>query len=329
MEIDIDARVVELIDLVKNTYDGKSFDIAKLAQLFTLDVLSTVAFGAPFGYIKANKDLYGYAEASEAFLGPLELLNNHRFFRRLMGNRYVSKLLAPKDSDGFGIGRVLGIARQSVAERFGPDRKEKHDMLGSFVTKGMDQVQCEVEANLQIIAGSDSTTTIFRCTLFQLTANPAAYAKLRSEIDAAMEAGEVSFPVITYAEAQKLSYLQACIWEGIRMWPPLFGMKAKVAPRGGDTIKDMFFPEGTEIAVCDAALCRNKKVFGEDSHVFRPDRWIEADPETRQKYQYVVESIFGTGRYTCLGKHIAMVELHKVFTEVSPPSELRHSQRLT
>lgn len=47
----------------------------------------------------------------------------------------------------------------------------------------------------------------------------------------------MSFPELSYAEAQKLEYVDACIWEGIRMWPPLFGTKAKVVPQGDDTIK--------------------------------------------------------------------------------------------
>ena len=319
MEPDVDARVQDLIKLIRSTYVGKAMDIAHTAQLFTMDVLSTVAFGKCFGYLAANKDIYGYAEANEAFLGPLELMSNHKFFAWLFGNKLMTSLMAPKHSDQLGLGRILNFARAAVAERFaeGQEKVVKRDMLGHFVDKGLDQLQCEVEGALQILAGSDSTTTIIRCTMFQLAANPMAYAKLRGEIDGAVEKGNISFPVVTYGEAQKLEYLDACLWEGMRMWPPLFGMKAKTAPKGGDTIKGIYYPEGTVLGGCDAAMCRNEKVFGADSHAFRPDRWVEADEETRARYQYVVETIFGTGRFTCLGKHIAMIELHKVFVEVS------------
>ena len=311
--------MLDLVELIRSKYIGRTLDIAKTAQLFTMDVLSTVALGKCFGYMAADKDIYGYAEANKAFLGPIELMSNHRFFAWLFSNRLMSYLLAPKDSDELGLGPILGIARAAVAERFRGDhgKVEKRDMLGCFIDKGLDQLQCEVESALQILAGSDSTTTILRCTLYQLAANPPAYAKLREEIEGAVERGDISFPVVTYPEAQKLEWVEACIWEGIRMWPPLFATKAKLAPKGGDTIKGMYYPEGTEVGVCDAALCRNKKIFGEDSHIFRPGRWIDADEETRSRYRYVVESIFGAGKYTCLGKHIAMIELHKVFVEVS------------
>jgi hypothetical protein len=101
------------------------------------------------------------------------------------------------------------------------------------------------------------------------------------------------------------------------MYPPLFGLKAKAAPLGGDTFKGVYYPEGTEVAICDDALCRNTSIFGADSHLFRPDRWVQADPETRVKYRQTVDVVFGSGRFMCLGRHIAMMELHKALVEVS------------
>jgi hypothetical protein len=39
-------------------------DMAHISQYFTLDVLSTIAFGEPFGYMAANKDLWGKGHVS-------------------------------------------------------------------------------------------------------------------------------------------------------------------------------------------------------------------------------------------------------------------------
>ena len=61
---------------------------------------------------------------------------------------------------------------------------------------------------------------------------------------------------------------------------------------------------------------RVKDVFGNDADIFRPERWIEADPSTRAKYERTTEVIFGSGRYVCLGKNIAWIELSKAFVEV-------------
>ena len=316
LEPDINARIADLCDLIKRSYNGVPMNFGDVARFFTLDVLSTVAFGRPFGYLAANEDLWSYGKESENFLLILALVLNHRFFRRIYLSSWFQALAGPKPTDKTGMGPLVGFARKAVSERFGPDRKVKKDMLGHFVEKGLSALQCEVEAMLQILAGDHSTTTVLRCTLLSLIANPSAYARLRAEVDEAAKSAMISSPV-KYSEAQKLPYLVACLWEGLRMHPPLFGLRGKYPPAGGENVNGVFYPEGIEMGICDEAMCRREDVFGPDSHIYRPDRWMEADEETRKRYTRIVDSIFGTGRMQCLGKHIAMMELHKTFVEVS------------
>lgn len=317
LESDIDARIGDLIYLIRNTYNGVSMDFANLARFFTLDVLSTVAFGSPFGFMAANEDLWGYNKLNASFMILLGLQANHTSIYRFFSQPWVLALAAPKVTDKAGIGPALAFARKAVSERYGPDAKVRKDMLGSFVDKGLDQQQSEVEAFLQIIAGSDSTTGVLRALVFLLAASPPVYAKLQAELDRSAAA---SPGVIKYSEALKLPYLRACIWEALRMFPPLFGLKSKCAPPGGETVNGVFFPEGTEMSICDDAVCRRPDIFGEDSHIFRPERFLEGDEELRNKRTRTVEVVFGTGRFQCLGKHIAWMELHKVIFEVRSES---------
>jgi hypothetical protein len=58
-------------------------------------------------------------------------------------------------------------------------------------------------------------------------------------------------------------------------------------------------------------------MFGEDTSVFQPERWLEASTNTRIEMERHVELIFGYGRYMCAGKIIAFLELDKIFFEVS------------
>lgn len=305
-----------MLDLIRDKYNGVIMDLSKVARFFTLDVLSTIAFGRPFGFMAANQDLWDYDQTTTAFLQVLEWVSNHKSVRWIVHSSFMQRLAGPKVTDKRGMGPMLGFARQAVAERYGEKPVVKRDMLGHFVSKGLSQLQCEAEANLQIVAGSDSTTTVLRSTLFHLIGTPVAYRKLSAEIDAASQDGRISYPIVTYTEAQKLPYLQAVIWEGLRMYPPLFGLKTKCAPRGGETVKGIYFPEGCEVGICDAAMQRNTNVFGEDAGLFRPARWIEADAETIVKYRRTVDTGFSSGRFLCLGRHIAMMELHKALLEV-------------
>ena len=62
---------------------------------------------------------------------------------------------------------------------------------------------------------------------------------------------------------------------------------------------------------------RNVKVWGEDAKLFRPERWLEGNLEEIKRKEIDVEMVFGYGKYQCLGKNVAYLELNKVFVEVS------------
>jgi cytochrome P450 len=62
----------------------------------------------------------------------------------------------------------------------------------------------------------------------------------------------------------------------------------------------------------------SKKIYGYDADIFRPERWLEeADSEKLARMKGTMGLVFGTGRYGCLGKNIALMELDKIFFEVS------------
>jgi cytochrome P450 len=113
-----------------------------------------------------------------------------------------------------------------------------------------------------------------------------------------------------------MPYLQVLIKEGLRIFPPIGGLMSKEVPAGGDTVNGLFIQGGTKIGVCVWGVVRNKRIWGEDSCVFRPERWIEAPDEKIREMEATLELIFSHGRWQCLGKNVAMMELNKVFVEV-------------
>lgn len=92
---------------------------------------------------------------------------------------------------------------------------------------------------------------------------------------------------------------------------------SKVVPPEGDTFNGVFIPGGTEIGQNGWSIQRSKKVFGNDSTVFRPERWHEAKGEKLEAMEKTLGLLWGFGKYSCLGKNIALMELNKVFFMVS------------
>lgn len=222
------------------------------------------------------------------------------------------------------------VVKDVVRKRFDVESyEEKRDMMASFIRHGLNRTEAVAEAVLQMwvsftpypdrlvltgdsVAGTETTATTIRSTMLYIMTNPHLYMRLQSEIDSTTCQGRI----ISDQQARTLPYLQAVIREGARMCPPATGILCKKTPPEGDTIHGKFIPGGVDIGQCILAVERSKEVFGEDSFLFRPERWLEADEEKLERMEKSLALVWGYGKYSCVGKNIAFLELNKVFFEV-------------
>lgn len=108
----------------------------------------------------------------------------------------------------------------------------------------------------------------------------------------------------------ELPYLQACITEGLRVFPPVTGLMTKtVSSESGDILRGQFIPGGTDIVYCAWDFYKNQDTFGRDADIFRPERWLETTGDRLVEMHRTVDLIFGYGRYGCLGKPVALLEI--------------------
>jgi cytochrome P450 len=204
-------------------------------------------------------------------------------------------------------------------------------MLASFIRNGVSGDDLFQEAFEQILAGSDTTAAAIRIILLYVMANPRVYAKLQAEIDQAVKSGAApaSPNVVSDAEVRKLPYLCAVVREGMRVHPPVVNLFSRIAPDGGDAVtvqgKEYFIPGGTMVGYSAWSMHRNNTaLYGKDAAVFRPERWFvnEANPAEKDRLKQMTKTndmIFGYGRWVCLGRNIALIEVHKCVFEL-----LRH-----
>lgn len=79
--------------------------------------------------------------------------------------------------------------------------------------------------------------------------HPEAWLKVRKEIDVAKSRGQCLDRVVSFHDAEKLPYFQACVKEALRMFSPTTMGLPRMAPSGGITIGDRHFREGTILSV--------------------------------------------------------------------------------
>lgn len=171
------------------------------------------------------------------------------------------------------------------------------------------------------MAGSDTTSTAVQSTLLAIISNPRVYQTLKSEIQITTAERQIGNP-IRDVEAKQLRYLQACVLEGLRKFPPLSQLRERMVPPGGDVIQGYHIPGGTFIGL-NTWGTQLDEVFGDDPQVFRPERWLISDEDQLRAMHQTHGLIFGHGSTKCLGMPIAMMELSKMIFEVRNHSQWR------
>lgn len=162
-------------------------------------------------------------------------------------------------------------------------------------------------------AGSETTAISLAAVFYFLLKNRRCYEKLMAELDNAVTAGEIEnheSGMVSWAESQRLPYLDACIKEAFRLHPAAGLPLERIVPTGGAEICGELIPGGT-IVGCNAwVIHRRPEVFGEDVEMYKPERWIEAGKEERKIMEGTMFQ-FGMGARTCIGKNISLLEIYK------------------
>ncbi|KAJ8071476.1 hypothetical protein OCU04_001796 [Sclerotinia nivalis] len=320
LEQSIDRQLNAFVDLIERKYLSTStnfrpFDFAQKVQYFTLDAITDVAFGKPFGCIGQDDDMYDYIKMVDRLL-PAAVFAGVLPWLLTLSRSFVVRPFLPTEKDKLGFGKMIQVARVIVAERFGESKKIRNDMLGSFIAHGLTQEEANSETLLQVIAGTDTTATAIRAMLLYITTSPTCYTAFQAAVDEGIKNGKISSPK-TDTEAKAFPYLQAVIKEGLRKFPVIAGLLPKTVPEGGDIINGFEVPGGTDISLCSIATTHSKATFGPDADIFRPGRWPEVDDNDKfRKMNITANLVFGSGKWSCSGKKITMMEMGKVLVEL-------------
>jgi len=94
------------------------------------------------------------------------------------------------------------------------------------------------------------------------------------------------------------------------------GLLSKEVPPEGDVFDGKFIPGGTKIGFSGFGMFHNPDFWGQDAEQFRLERWIECSVEELKEMDATLELVFAYGKYQCLGKNLAMMELNKIFVEL-------------
>jgi cytochrome P450 len=194
----------------------------------------------------------------------------------------------------------------------------------------MDDTRILTSCTSMVFAGSETTAISLSSIFYFLLKHPQVYAKLMKELDDAVTDGIVEAradKTVSWAESQKLPYLDAVIQESFRLHPAPGLMLERIVPPQGMDILGNFIPGGT-IVGCNAwVLHRRPEIFGADVDSFKPERWIEARQEKLKEMKATMFQ-FGAGARTCIGKNVSLLEVYKLVPSFLRRFEVSHASRI-
>ncbi|OTB07521.1 hypothetical protein M426DRAFT_239774 [Hypoxylon sp. CI-4A] len=300
----IDATIEELLDSLSRK---TTFDLSSMILWYTIDAAGRFSFGEPLGCLQTESDVGGSIQLVRDRFNHWGWWSSLPQLERLIYRNPIAMRQNRSPS------RMVAVAMEKLKERIGTSMSdgEYTDLLDSFLEARKDHPQLDdagiIAMLMSAISGAgDTTATTITAVLFNLIKNPTVMIKLQDELSKA------ELPDIPqFSQVNKLPYLSAVIKEGMRLFPVSNWPLERLVPAGGVTIAGMFFPEGTSVGCLPLTVHHNVKVFGEDAHIYRPERWLIPDREKLRQME-AAHMGFSRGRRNCMGSNIATLQMKKV-----------------
>ncbi|EWY80070.1 hypothetical protein FOYG_16863 [Fusarium oxysporum NRRL 32931] len=332
-EPDVDKNIEYLLRWVeKHAEDRVPMDLDSFITYTTFDNIGSVLFSEPFGFIRAGRDIGGtlrnnvalsrFAAVAGFFIGPLRILINPL-------NSWL--MLLP-------MGRLYRTTSVAIKKRL--NNPEAHnDMVAHWLSvyEKSDKLslrEIEAQANVNVGAGAEPVSSAIQSLVYHLIRHPEAWRRVRNEIDAAKAEGSCLGRVVSFRDAEKLTYLRACIKEALRMFSPTTMGLPRVVGKKGITIAGRHFQQGTILSISSNVVHSSKDIWGDDADQWNPERWMSGDTKKLDRNWIV----FSAGYMTCPGRHFAWMQISKMavtllrnydISQVDPKNQWQYQANFT
>lgn len=286
----------------------------------TFDIIGHLAFYEPFDCLKNTE----YHPWMSMIFNAIMYVHYIRTLQRFIDIRPIILAIMPK--------RIverrkwhIGLVEEKVKRR-----KQQHPDYIDFMShllqaeeKGkLTTPDLVANANLMVIAGSETTATILSGTVYYLCTHPAVMQKLLDEVRTSFATSEE----INIARISKLKYINAVIDESFRLYPPAAGSHPRITPPEGANIMGQWLPGNVcdnrprsydpfhltnlpqvSMGMAQYAVFRSPANF-KDPELYLPERWLDTDGPYAGDAREALQP-FSFGPRNCIGRKYELLHL--------------------
>ncbi|KAI0392849.1 putative cytochrome P450 monooxygenase [Xylariaceae sp. FL0594] len=272
----------------------------------TFDIIGDLSFGVDGGF------------------GCLEKSAYHPWIKIMSDTLWQASYIVALFQAGFGFlvelvvrsslladSKSRSIVSQKVEQRM--KGGERPDFLEGLIRR-KDELKLDLRsmtgnAQVLIIAGSETTATLLSGVTYLLTAHPDILKKLEHEVRSSFSSDDE----ITLTSVGNLSFMLACLNEALRCYPPVAAAMPRQTPPNGAVVDGIFVPGGTVVSIYQWAINNDPRLWTEPSK-YAPERWLGAP--RYQTDQLDAMQAFSVGPRNCLGRNLAYAEMRLILAKV-------------
>ncbi|KAF4617028.1 hypothetical protein G7Y89_g15121 [Cudoniella acicularis] len=283
-------------------------DLANWLNLTTFDVLGDLAFGETFGCLETG-DYIPWLKIIFESVWAVTILGSIRQFPwidwvfQIFVNNTIMRVTREHHK----------LTIEKVSRRLAK-KTDRGDFLAQILKhngseKEMSRDEMMSNATMLIAAGSETTAAGTTSCVYQLLKHPGVYRKVVEEIQG-MFAKESD---ITFESVEKLDYLNACVDESLRLYPPIPIFNPRVGAPEGTMVLGIPCKDDISLGLHHWSVYHCSRNFN-NPDVFDPSRWL-GNPVYETDRRGSLHP-FGIGSRVCIGKHLALAQVRVMISRL-------------
>ncbi|GAO20170.1 hypothetical protein UVI_02008750 [Ustilaginoidea virens] len=285
----------------------KPVDITKWFSFFAFDIMEDLAFNQNSNLVRDGREKFIFKTMRQDSMG-IALLSHLLWLLPLLKRTPILNR---------NYLQFWKWIQDKIDERTNnqPDQPDIFSWILADFEKGpktrRDRWNLHGDAQLIVVAGSDTTSTTLTHLFFELAGHAELLKNLQREFDA--------LPDLSNESLSTVVLLEAVIQETLRLHPAVPSGTQRLTPPEGLQIGDHHVPGNTIVQVPSYTIFRDARFFDEPNE-FIPERWTTRPELVRDSSVFIP---FNIGPYSCVGKRLAMLELRRTTAEILSRYDVR------
>jgi len=306
----IDLLMKRLGEEVDGPTQGKT-DLVRWLNWTTFDLVGDLTFGEPFNCL-ASSDYHPWiAMVFDSMRAAIWMVASKQFPAL---DWALEKLIPASVMQKMHDHHNLSVQKM---DRRLATKTERPDFVTYLVERsgGIENINLpEMHSNstLIILGGSETSATALSGGIYHLSRNPEKFKKLVDEVRTQIKTPED----FTLNNLAHLTYLNACLEESMRIYPPVAGYLPRTAPKEGCMVAGYFVPPFTQASITPWAITHSKDNF-KDPDKYLPERWL--DEGINREFasdKRAASQPFSVGPRNCIGKNLAWAEMRLILAKL-------------